>query len=414
MFLPLALLICHCAHAQTTLTWVTESSVNFTPRAGLASAVVNGKIYVMGGANATSALNTLEVYDPATNSWSTPTTTGTFTPRSGLACAVVNNKIYAIGGANDTAFLNTLEVFDPATNTWSTPVTTGTFPPCSQMTASVVNGMIYVIGGYNSNTSTFNTLEIFDPATNSWSTPATTGTFNSRIDEHASVVIDDKIYVVGGAGTTGFDTLEVFDPATNNWSTPAATFTDDIVSTFNLTAAAVNGKIYKIGGQYGDHLGVTPLAVFDPTTNTWSTPATNGTYAASEGLTSAVVNGTIYVMGGDNDTAYLNTNEALQVGTNAVAESPDALPPSAHLQCYPNPIAGEATLSFTLPSRADVSVKIYDALGRLVSTLAAGDLSAGTHSMRWEPDELPMGSYICALDSRQLGIFERQVLVVMK
>ena len=119
----------NCAHAQTK-SWVTESSGNYIPRQHLTSAVVDGKIYVMGGENDTSnELAVLEVFDPATNTWSTPVTTGTLTPRKSPASAVVNNKIYVIGGENQNGPLNTLEVFDPATNVWSTPATSGDFYP---------------------------------------------------------------------------------------------------------------------------------------------------------------------------------------------------------------------------------------------------------------------------------------------
>jgi len=43
-----------------------------TARAGLAAAAVNGKIYTFGGSVSSSqgSLNTVEVYDPGSNSWS--------------------------------------------------------------------------------------------------------------------------------------------------------------------------------------------------------------------------------------------------------------------------------------------------------------------------------------------------------
>jgi N-acetylneuraminic acid mutarotase len=69
-----------------------------TPRTHLEpeTPVVNGKIYVIGGWDGYSTLNSVEEYDPTTNSWrkiaSMPTA------RYGLATAVVGNKIYAIGG----------------------------------------------------------------------------------------------------------------------------------------------------------------------------------------------------------------------------------------------------------------------------------------------------------------------------
>ena len=67
-----------------------------TARLNMTSSVVNGKIYVIGGETATGVINTVEEYDPVTDTWrpvaSMPTA------RSGLGGATVNGIIYAIGG----------------------------------------------------------------------------------------------------------------------------------------------------------------------------------------------------------------------------------------------------------------------------------------------------------------------------
>ena len=59
--------------------------------------VVDGKIYVIGGAGPVyQALGTVEVYDPATDIWTAKSEMPT--ARQGLSTSVVNGKIYAIGG----------------------------------------------------------------------------------------------------------------------------------------------------------------------------------------------------------------------------------------------------------------------------------------------------------------------------
>ena len=60
---------------------------------------INGKIYVVGGYAASLAvLGTMDIYDPALNTWSTDITTGTFTPRADGVAAVMNGKMYVLCG----------------------------------------------------------------------------------------------------------------------------------------------------------------------------------------------------------------------------------------------------------------------------------------------------------------------------
>jgi len=56
----------------------------------------------------------------------------------------------------------------------------------------------------------------------------------------------------------------------------------------------------------------------------------------------------------------------------------------ALLQNYPNPFNPETSIRFQLPAAADVSLKVFDTLGRQVRTLAAGAHDAGTYSVRWD------------------------------
>ena len=117
------------------------------------SANAESLLYVIGGYNGTNVLNTVDIFDPTTNTW----TSGTNMPtaRSHLRAAVLNGKIYAIGGYNGTSYINTVEEYDPSTNTW----TTQTSIPTAKAAPAVVtaNGKIYIAGGFNG--SWFKTVE---------------------------------------------------------------------------------------------------------------------------------------------------------------------------------------------------------------------------------------------------------------
>ncbi|MEO8871344.1 MAG: kelch repeat-containing protein, partial [Candidatus Kapaibacterium sp.] len=122
-----------------------------TARAYPAACAFAGKIYVFGGHNRSGAVNSVQVYDTASNTWTTPTVTGTFTPRGALGSGALNGKIFTVGGSNGGAPLNVFEMFDPATYAWSSPTTRGTFSARYSFGSCVSNDKIYAIGGSDGN-----------------------------------------------------------------------------------------------------------------------------------------------------------------------------------------------------------------------------------------------------------------------
>jgi N-acetylneuraminic acid mutarotase len=125
-------------------TWTTKAAMP-TPRLGFGVGVVNGILYTVGG----DAAGTTEAYDPLTDTWATRQPM--LTPRLELDVGVVNGILYAAGGTTGNnadgipTIVNTLEAYDPATNTWTTktPMITGRMG----LGVAVLNGAVYAIGG---------------------------------------------------------------------------------------------------------------------------------------------------------------------------------------------------------------------------------------------------------------------------
>lgn len=63
-------------------------------------------------------------------------------------------------------------------------------------------------------------------------------------------------------------------------------------------------------------------------------------------------------------------------------------------QNYPNPFNPETHFDFSLPEGGDVSLVIYDVLGREVARLISGILGAGNHSVTWNGESSSSGVYI--------------------
>lgn len=109
----------------STNTWSTKAPIP-TPRWFAGSGVIGNKLYVVGGctSNADCRIGTtgaLEAYDSVSNTWSILTPMPT--PRSNAATGVIDGKLYVAGGIGPCPPCDqyaTLEVYDPAANSWTT------------------------------------------------------------------------------------------------------------------------------------------------------------------------------------------------------------------------------------------------------------------------------------------------------
>jgi N-acetylneuraminic acid mutarotase len=392
--------------------WETESSDGFEARSGHTAAVLDNKIYVMGGGILVNRNTQLQVFDPSTNMWDTPQTSNTIDARDGATSVTFNGKIYLIGGGGNVP---SVKVFDPSANKWSTPTTYGWFTQRSGLTSGIVNDKIYTIGGYISNNIFRDSVEVFDPRTNFWSTPATIGTFTAR-NSPTSSVVNGKIYLIGGnAGNVFINTVEVFDPSTNTWSTVSTT--GNFTSRIWHTASVVNDKIYIIGGYDSTKYAKT-VDVFDPSTNSWSTPAITGKFNPRSLSASGVVNGNIYVIGGDGyvngDSGLqrvLNINQALEPGLSKV--TPNSLPAQSNLDpAYPNPIFdSKANFTFDVVKEGVVSITISDILGNKVATVLDETRAPGNYEVNYDVSKFTAGVYFVRMQTAG-QIKSRQMVLV--
>ena len=145
--------------------WTTRAPMP-TARYHLTAAVVNNKIYVIGGysSNHGDNLNANQEYNPDTNTWVNKKSM--LTARIVLASGVINNKIYVIGGckfiSGQFQILTTNEKYNPHLNTWTTKE--NMIPARSGPAIGVVNNKIYVIGGESARDIQINNNEQYDPS----------------------------------------------------------------------------------------------------------------------------------------------------------------------------------------------------------------------------------------------------------
>ncbi len=80
-----------------------------------------------------------------------------------------------------------------------------------------------------------------------------------------------------------------------------------------------------------------------------------------------------------------------------ISDAP-GLPVSASLsQNYPNPFNPVTTIGYTVPLASDVTLRVYDLLGRVVGTLVDGHRSPGAYEAVWRADGHPSGVYFYSI-----------------
>jgi N-acetylneuraminic acid mutarotase len=283
-------------------TWVKKANMP-TPRLGLATCVVNGKIYAVGGYSEAGALGikTVEEYDPVTDSWTAKAPMPT--ARERMSCAAVDGKLYAIGGSR--AFLSgplkTVEEYDPATDAWTSKSDMPTAR--SDHAVAVVNGKIYVMGGATAfGAPGLSTVEAYDAKADTWerktNMPTPRGFF-------CASVVDGRIFAIGSAIplSATLSVVEMYDPQTDTWTRKASMPTPR----GEMACSTAHGRIYVMGGR-NCCSSFAAVEEYDPFTNTWlkrtnmwttnpESPTGRWAFSASE------VNGRIYAIGGALDTA---------------------------------------------------------------------------------------------------------------
>jgi hypothetical protein len=347
-------------------SWATKAPIPQAER-GVRAAVVNGKIYVMGG-----SIN--YEYDPVTAVWVEKTPMPT--PRNWFGIAVYQNKIYAMGGRT---CMNVLEVYDPLRDTWESmePIPVN----ISDIDVNVVNGKIYLIGQVGSQSLNM----MYDIAEDSWSNKTTMP--YPACSYATTAVVNSKIYLIGAADTLLTNYTQIYDPRTDSWSLGASIPTP----LYNVAVVATTGvmaskRIYVIGGNsFLEGTGATQ--VYDPVSDSWTLGASMST--ARLALAVAVVNDQIYAIAGRGMAVFspvLTTNEQYTpFGYGTADPSYDDTPPEIAVSSPENTTyySANVTLGFVVNEQASWMGYSLDGSDKVTigGNVTLSGLSLGVHNV---------------------------------
>ena len=156
----------HYVYNPSTDTYTRKTDVP-TPRTWATCAVVNNKIYVIGGysiGSPSGATNVNEVYDPLADTWQTKSPLPTALYGGPREDPVIDDKIFVTHGLNDQGFHATTHMYDPSVDTWKQ--TSTAFHPRDGVASGVISGKLYVVGGRADFVGPYglNFNEVYDPA----------------------------------------------------------------------------------------------------------------------------------------------------------------------------------------------------------------------------------------------------------
>ena len=264
-----------------------------TPRMAVTSVANGGEIYVIGGITKQGKFSSLiEKYNPSTDKWSKETSMPA--PISMAVAVAIGKKIYILGGRNRSGIINKLEIYDTESKSWKK----GKPMPISRWyhMATAYNQKIYVIGGISGtgrSRKALTKVEIYDSVKDTWSeakplpTPKQGG---------AAATVKEKIYVIGGrtgAGDSGYATksVDIYDPIKNSWTSGKAM----PEARTGIQSAVIDNRIYVVGGAARGN-ATNSIDVYDLSTEKWSRMASMKYARTGHGVCS--IGKKIFIIGG--------------------------------------------------------------------------------------------------------------------
>ncbi|MFB9238951.1 S8 family serine peptidase [Plantactinospora siamensis] len=228
-----------------------------------AAATLNGKVYSVGGGSDTGLAAKAYVYDPDGDAWTTLPDLPS--ARSKPTAAAVNGRLYVLGGwAADGTPVASVDVFDPATGSWSTLSGVTNPAPRAAAGGAVVGGKVYLVAGCaDAECTDSDSTVVFDPKTASFSAGAA---YPHSVSWLSCGGISGGVYCAGGLGSTEFTDTYRYDPAGDDW----ARLPDMPTDLWGSQYAAANGLLVLAGGVTGGSTAVTNRTIgYDPAAGAW-------------------------------------------------------------------------------------------------------------------------------------------------
>jgi len=102
-------------------------------------------------------------------------------------------------------------------------------------------------------------------------------------------------------------------------------------------------------------------------------------------------------------------SDYIMLDVTSAPETDDLIATYSLSQNYPNPFNPETNIRFTIPESDQVSLTVYDMLGREVQVLLDENMYAGEHTVRFDASHLPSGVYIYRINAGEFTESKRMI-----
>ncbi|KAL7865749.1 hypothetical protein SRHO_G00109960 [Serrasalmus rhombeus] len=239
------------------------------PRYQHGVALLGGFLYIVGGQSTydtkgKTAVDSAYRYDPRFDRWLQVASLNE--KRTFFHLSALKGKLYAVGGRNASGEIDTVECYNLSKNEWTfvSPMS----EPHYGHAGTVHGGLMFVSGGITRDAFQ-KELSCYDPDTDSWSRRADMMELRGL---HCMCTVGNRLYVMGGnhfRGTNDYDDVlscEYYSPATDQWTlvAPMPRGQSDV------GVAVFKGKIYVVGGySWNSRCMVDIVQCYDPEKDEW-------------------------------------------------------------------------------------------------------------------------------------------------
>jgi len=121
-----------------------------------------------------------------------------------------------------------------------------------------------------------------------------------------------------------------------------------------------------------------------------------------------------FVAGIDLANLQANADAAVQKYQHIITDvdENEILPTQFYLsQNYPNPFNPSTTIKYSIPKCSNVTIKVFDVLGRKVSTIVNKSLPQGNYEVKWDASELTSGIYFYRMQAGEFVESKKMILL---